>query len=259
MIPAAGKATRLSPLPCSKELYPIGSMQLSDGCRAKPKVVCQYLLERMQLAGITKAYIVLRDGKWDIPAYLGDGTNHGMNLAYVMMGLPYGTPYSVDQAFPFVKDAVVALGFPDILFKPGDGFIKLLSWQATGTADVVLGLFPADQPRKVDMVQLEDSGKRIRRIVIKPSQTHLHFTWGIAVWTPAFTAFMHNYVASKDVSVANHPELFVGSVIQAAIDDGMRVEGLQVSEDPFLDIGTPEDLVRAVNSYGAPSEMPNEQ
>ncbi len=41
LIPAAGQATRLAPLPCSKELYPIG---LERG-GARPKVVCEYLLD----------------------------------------------------------------------------------------------------------------------------------------------------------------------------------------------------------------------
>ena len=38
----------------------------------------------------------------------------------------------------------------------------------------------------------------------------------------------------------------VGDVVQAAIDHGMRVEAVQVSDEPFLDIGTGEDLVSAV-------------
>ena len=105
------------------------------------------------------------------------------------------------------------------------------------------------------MVELEINGKRVRRIVVKPTQTHIPFTWGIAIWTPVFTTFMHNYLASKDESVANHPEVFVGNVIQAAIDNDMRVEGLQVSDHPYLDIGTPEDLARAVNYFPAPSDM----
>lgn len=39
----------------------------------------------MHAAGITEAYIVLREGKWDIPAYLCDGAMVGMHLAYLMV------------------------------------------------------------------------------------------------------------------------------------------------------------------------------
>ncbi len=56
LLPAGGTSSRIAPLPCSKELYPIG-FRLSDKERtSRPKVVCHYLLEKMQFAGITKAY-----------------------------------------------------------------------------------------------------------------------------------------------------------------------------------------------------------
>ena len=139
VIPAAGLATRLSPLPFSKELYPIGFSTAADHRPIRPKMVCQYLLERLHAAGINKAYIVIRDGKWDIPGFLGDGHTLGMNLAYLIMRLPFGAPYSIDQAYPFVKDAVVALGFPDIIFQPEDAFKQLLLKTKTITCGYRIG------------------------------------------------------------------------------------------------------------------------
>lgn len=55
LLPAAGQATRIAPLPGSKELYPIGFRSVEGGS-LRPKVVCHYLLEKMRLAGIRKAY-----------------------------------------------------------------------------------------------------------------------------------------------------------------------------------------------------------
>ena len=209
----------------------------------------------MRLAGVTKVYVVLREGKWDIPAYLGDGTMLDMHLAYLMMHLPFGAPYTLDQAYPFVQDTLVAFGFPDIVFQPDDAFVRLLARQTTTDADVVLGLFPAHQPHKMDMVELDGSDGRIRSIVIKPTQTHLHYTWIIAVWTPAFTHFMHEYLAAiqearddADGDAPEQRELFVGDVIQAAIHDDLRVEAVFFPDGNYLDIGTPDDLVRAVRN-----------
>ena len=253
LIPAAGQAARIAPLPCSKELYPVGFKVDEEGRRSSPKVVCQYLLEKMRLAGITKAYIVLRPGKWDIPDYLGDGIIVDMRLAYLMMGLPFGVPYTIDQAYPFLQDAVVAFGFPDMLFEPDDVFLQLLNRQTASSADIVLGIFPADRPQKVDMVDLDDDW-RIRRIVIKPRQTDLNYTWGIAVWTPIFTHFMHDYLSVAKQSAETQPELFMGDVVQAAILEGLHVEAVQVSNEPFLDIGTGDDLARAVNRFLTKSE-----
>jgi len=97
-------------------MYPIGLGAGNGAWPTRPKVVCHYLLEKMRNAGVCKAYIILREGKWDIPAYLRDGTIFDMHLAYLMLGVPFGVPYTVDQAYPFVKENLVAFGFPDVLF-----------------------------------------------------------------------------------------------------------------------------------------------
>jgi len=257
LLPAGGQATRIAPLPCSKELYPVGFWPVGKDRSLRPKVVCHYLLERMRLTGVTKAYIVLRQGKWDIPAYLGDGTMLNMHLAYLMMRLPFGAPYTLDQAYPFVQDALVVFGFPDIIFQPDDAFAQLLAWQAAAEADIVLGLFPAYQPQKMDMVELDDDG-RVRQIVIKPHQTHLCYTWIIAVWTPVFTRFMHEYLATiqkaneqdaVDNNASEQRELFVGDIIQAAIHDGLQVDAFLLPDGTYLDIGTPDNLVKAVRNF----------
>lgn len=254
LIPAGGRAIRIAPLPCSKELYPIGFRQVEKDGSLRPKVICHYLLEKMRLAGITKSYIVLRDGKWDIPAYLGDGKMFNMSLAYLTMRLSFGVPYTIDQAYPFVKHAIVALGFPDILFQPDNVFLQSLNRRTETNADIVLALFPTDNPQKWDMIDLDEKGQ-IRQFVIKPSQTHLRYTWTTAVWTPIFTHFMHKYLVAIQKgtegnnicsNTSEQPELFVGDVIQAAIHEGLRVEGVLFPRGTCLDIGTPEDLIKAV-------------
>jgi glucose-1-phosphate thymidylyltransferase len=212
-------------------------------------VTCHYLLERMRAAGITRAYIVLRAGKWDIPAYLGNGAWLDMDLAYLVMGAPFGAPYTLDRAWAFVKQARIALGFPDVLFEPVDAFSRLLVHQTRTCAEVVLGVFPAERPYKGDMIET-DAQERVRRIVIKPLVTELRYTWMIAVWTPAFTRFMHDHLAIllRAQSTASR-ELFVGDVIQPAIDAGLRVEAERFDTGRVIDIGTPEDLKEAIRRY----------
>ena len=248
LIPAAGHATRLAPLPFSKELYPIGWKRGADGNEQRPKVACHYLLEKMRRADITKAYIVVREGKWDIPAYLRDGSMLGMHLGYCVVGATSGPPYTLDEAYPFVRHSVVAFGFPDILFEGDDAFCELLSQQARGHADIVLGVFPADRPQKMDMVEITEDG-RVTNLLIQPRETQLQYSWDVAVWTPAFTEFMHAYLAAKKKFATTPSELSVGHVIQAAISDGVRTQAVTVSAKPYCDIGTPEGLTQALGRF----------
>jgi glucose-1-phosphate thymidylyltransferase len=248
LIPAGGLATRIAPLPFSKEVYPIGFRRLEGEHGTRPKVVCHYLLEKMRLAGITKAYVVLKEGKWDIPGYFRDGALVDMQLAYLLLGLPFGVPYTIDQAYSFVRRSIVAFGFPDIVFQPDNAFVQLLERQTHSNACVILGLFPAEQPERVDMVDWQNSG-RVRGIFTKPRHTDLSHSWCIAVWTPVFTQFLHDYVAAHKELAGTIPEPSVGEIIQAAIEAGLRVDAIPVSDKCYLDIGTAEDLARAIRQY----------
>jgi glucose-1-phosphate thymidylyltransferase len=164
-----------------------------------------------------------------------------MHISYLVLSLPFGVPFTLDEAYPFVRESVVAFGFPDMLFRPDDAFVQLRSKQRSSKARILLGLFPAKDPEKVDMVDIEQNG-RVLRIIVKPAATNLRYTWGIALWTPAFTEFMHDFVNVRRLSAANQPETNVGNVIQAAIEAGLEVEAIPVSREPYLDIGTPEGL-----------------
>ncbi len=257
LVPAAGQARRLGPLPCSKEILRVCSWSGDEEQSRRPKAACQYVLESFRMAGVTKAYVVLRAGKWDIPAYLGDGASLGVHLAYLMMRLPFGVPYTLDEAHSFLQDKIVALGFPDIIFEPNDAFVHLLNRLSTTQADVVLGLFPSHRPEKTDMVEFDEDGM-VRAIVIKQAHTELRYAWIIAVWTPVFTRFMHEYLAAAIETARPNPdtedgsadrELFVGNVVQAAMRSGLCVQSCLFPQGRYLDIGTPDDLAKAQRQF----------
>jgi glucose-1-phosphate thymidylyltransferase len=257
LVPAAGTGKRIAPLPCSKELFPIGFQRPEGNSEARAKVVSHYLLEKFRNAGITTAYIVLREGKWDIPAYFGDGAMLDMHLAYVVISNSCGPPDTLDRAYPFVQNKFIAFGFPDILFTPDDIFGQLLQRQLSTNADVVLGLYPAHDHRLMDMIRV-DAGGRVTELVLKPAQTDLHYAWICAVWAPAFTQFLHDFVLS-DVAqqyqregghqIDPQGDLPVGAVIQAAIRQGIRVDGVTFPTGNYIDIGTPGDLAKALRMY----------
>jgi glucose-1-phosphate thymidylyltransferase len=244
LIPAGGQSMRLSPLPMSKELYPIGWRETPDG-QIRSKVIAHYLMENIRAAGIRKAFVILRPGKWDIPAYLGDGSWLEMDLGYLVARLPHGTPHTLDQAYPFVKDAIVAFGYPDILFEPTTQFIDLVKRQARTSADVVIGVVPFTSDRKGDAVEL--AGEQVTQILEKPTQSGTYLSWCTAVWGPRFTEFLHQFLAEVEEKreLMPIPEISVGSVIQAAILKGLRVEAEVFPNGSYWDIGTPKGLMQA--------------
>lgn len=254
LIPAGGVGSRIAPLPMSKELYPLGLTAPDAAGAVRPKVVSEFLLERMRLAGVERAFFILRPGKWDIPAYFGDGSAVSMKLGYLVLGVPYGVPFTLDQAYPFVQDAAVVFGFPDILFTPEDAYCRILSRLDQGRADMVLGLFPTDQPHKAGMVDVDDQW-RVKQVIEKPAASTLRHMWAIAAWTPCFSAFLHEHVQDllRQPDLPAAPEMPIGDVIQVAIERGMAVEAELFEAGSYLDIGTPGDLMLAAHRFSSTS------
>jgi glucose-1-phosphate thymidylyltransferase len=98
------------------------------------------------------------------------------------------------------------------------------------------------------MVDVDSQG-RVCAIVVKPRATDLRVAWAIAVWTSRFTAFLHDFVRSGQHASATRgqaSELYLGDVVQAAIDAGHSVEAVEFPEGGFSDLGTPDELAATV-------------
>ena len=264
VLPAAGRSLRLAPLPCSKEILPVGLQAMIEPRASRLKVVSHYLLECLQKADIRKGYIVIRQGKWDIPTYWRGGEMLGMNLAYVVIEGSSGPPDTIDRAYPFVKDKIVAFGFPDIILRPKEVFTKLLNRLNYSGSDVVLALFPAHNSKTMDMIDI-DATLRVRAIHLKPRTSRLRYAWLCAVWTPVFTEFLHQFVrlvkqGEKAEVVENHRidaqgDIPVGVVLKEAVKAKLKVDGVTFPTGRYIDIGTPRALsmVHRFVSHSRPS------
>jgi glucose-1-phosphate thymidylyltransferase len=250
LIPAGGLATRLGKIPCSKEIYPLMKSKSSDEGKVKINVISDYLINSYRIAGINEIYFILRPGKWDIPAYFGDGKDLGVNISYLIMDLPYGTPFTLVQAYPFTRNKYIALGYPDIIFKPAEAFIRIKEKISETKADIVLGLFKIDNYKKWDMVELDNQGK-IKNIFIKQNRPDLKYGWTIALWNPSFWEFMNRYIqdiissgGEGEVRINGqlYRELYPGDIFLEAIKSGLHVESVVFEKGTSLDIGTPDDL-----------------
>ena len=240
LIPAAGTAQRLGELSQSKEILPVVFGSERAGVAAFAKPACHHVLEGFSSAGITRAMMVLRTGKWDIPASLAQNPVPGVDLSYIVIAESAGVPWTLDRAYAFVRGLDIVMGFPDILIRPTTLYRQMVEELRAGRSDVVLGVMPTRNPSKVDVVEITDDGK-VNCIRPKPDGLSTARAWIAAAWRPSFTEYIHEFLMDRPVRSAAERELYLGDIIEASLTE-LDVCAVVCDEGQFIDIGTPEDL-----------------
>ncbi|WP_412538082.1 nucleotidyltransferase family protein [Longispora sp. K20-0274] len=239
VVPAAGTGSRLRPYRAPKELIQVGYRTV-DG-HPLPKAAVEHVLDAMGRGGVDSAVLVLSPEKTELLRYLGSGRHLGLDLAYVCQEEPRGLPHALDLAYPIVADGTVCMGMADTIFTPDDCYARLLAFHDRHRADLSLGVFPTENPRALAPVLIEPGTDRVLAIVDKPEHPPAPNTWGIAVWSPAFTRLLHDVVAA---SRPDQGELVLTDVFVAAVAAGLTVRALPFADGEFFDIGTPEGVLR---------------
>ena len=247
VLPAAGRGSRLGPIPTSKEIMPLGLVREQPEGNAgngwKPFTTMEAHLQAFGEAGIEKVVVILGPNKFDIMEYLGGGARFGLSISYVFQDELRGMPFALDLAQPWSQGATTVFTMPDTLIEPSDATDRLLRSHEQAGADLSLGLFETDNPAKFGMVEL-DKDNRIVRFVDKPRTTDLHLMWGLAVWSPKFASFMHERLANTPVS---DNETVLSDIFDEALQAGMHVQGVELKGCTYNDIGTPEEFQRVVS------------
>jgi glucose-1-phosphate thymidylyltransferase len=240
IVPAAGVGSRLSPYRAPKELIQIGYR--SVGGRLLPKAAIEHVLTAMRDGGVDQALVVLSPAKGEVFRYLGSGRHLGLDLAYLCQETPRGMPHALDLAHPYLAGETVCMGMPDTILEPPDCFARLFAFHEETRADLSLGVFPTDQARSLAPVVLEPGSHRVLAVVDKPQVPPAQNTWGIAVWSGAFTELLHDHVAAAGAEDGR--ESVLSDVFAEAVAAGLRVHALCFEAGRFHDIGTPSGVVR---------------
>ena len=208
LVPGAGRAERLQPLPCSKEVYLVGGRPVMD-----------YVVERLRAARCRELRVVTRPDKADVIA-------HARALgAEVVTGTPPTLAASLTLGLQgLAASDVVLVGLPDTLWEPMDGFVQLLPRLADG-ADIVLGVFESDEPERSDVVVLDERGL-VQRVHVKEPDPPGTLVWG---------CFAARVGALAGLERSPSPGHFFDAHEVAAV----------VLPGHMLDIGTPEALAAA--------------
>ena len=250
LIPAAGRGTRLAPFPCPKELFPIGYQDFRTvaGIEQRPKVISQYLLENILLAGAKQIFLILGDGKQDVAKYYGDGHRFGCDIAYLYQERLSGMPGALDLAYPWIgqdPETIVLFGMPDTILEPRTAFESLLDAHISKSADLTIGLFKTDNPSKFGMVEC-DVEWNVISTVDKPKHSDLEYMWGFACWSAPFTKLLHEFVVEHAEAKR---EVVLGDVFNRALERKMKVCAVPFDDGLYMDIGTAQELDAALKKF----------
>lgn len=247
IIPAAGKGSRLAPFPCPKELFPVGYQDyLVNGVtQRRPKVISQYLIEHIIDAGAKKVLIIISEGKGDIMKYYGDGSHYLTDIAYLYQEELNGMPNALNLANKWIGDSTVMFGMPDTIIEPDTLFKEMLAYHESNNAEITIGLFPTNNPSKFGMVSM-DENNNVLYTIDKPIESNLQYMWGCAIWSPAFTALLAEFVSSRN---GNTKENVLGDVFNLAIERKMKVIGFVPADGKYIDIGTSDELDSALKKF----------
>ncbi len=245
VLPAAGQGSRLAPIPTSKEIMPLGFQRDErDNHQAwRPITPIEHHLRALKQAGATRCVVVISTAKSDIVRYLGSGERFGLSLAYVVApphNVPplHGMPFSLDLARAWVGDATTLFAMPDTVIVPRSTMHHLAQYHTNEDADVTLGLFPTTTPSKFGMVALDEQG-RPTHFVDKPTTTDLRLMWGLAAWSPRFSAFLHTFLS--EIERQPGTEIVLSDVFAAATQH-LQVRACVFEQARYYDIGTPADF-----------------
>jgi glucose-1-phosphate thymidylyltransferase len=225
---AGGKGTRLRPITHTgpKQLVPVAN-----------KPVLQYAIEDLREAGITDIGVILGNkGRDEIQEFLGDGSNFGVDITYIIQGKPLGLAHAVGCAEPFVGDDDLVVYLGDNLLKLGIN--DLVDSFRTGNYDAGISLQCVDNPEQFGIAYLNDDGT-VERLVEKPDDPESDLA---LVGVYVFSARVFDVI--DDLKPSWRGELEITDAIQGLLDRGCAVDS-HIVDGWWKDTGRPEDIIEA--------------
>ncbi len=225
---AGGTGSRLRPITHTgpKQLVPVAN-----------KPVIQYAIEDFREAGITEIGIILGNkGRDAIQSFLGDGSDFGVDITYIIQGRPLGLAHAVGCAESFVDgdDFVVYLG--DNMLK--QGILNVVESFNTGEFDAGIALQEVENPTQFGIATV-DENYRVTCLVEKPDDPPSNLALiGIYVFTPEI------FEAIENITPSWRGELEITDAIQWLLDDGGMIDS-QIVEGWWKDTGKPEDVLES--------------
>lgn len=227
LILCAGKGTRLRPLTFTnaKPLIPIAN---------KPTIM--YSLEKIRDAGVTEIGLVVNsENIEDFKNVLGDGSQLGVKLSYIIQEHPKGLAHAVKVSKEFLDN-------DDFIMYLGDNLINFdlknfIDQFKQGNYESFILLTSVDNPSQFGIAVMEDS--KVTKVVEKPKDAPSNLAIiGVYIFTSKV------FEAIENIQPSWRGELEITDAIQWLIDNSNNV-GAHIVDGWWKDTGKPEDLIEA--------------
>ncbi len=228
LILSGGHGTRLRPLTHTgpKQLIPIAN-----------KPVLFYAIEDLRDAGVTDIGLILGTNMPEkVKEAVGDGSQFGVKITYIMQGEPKGLAHAVAVAQDFVGEEPFIMYLGDNILKSGiKEFVE--GFQESNYQARIL-LQQVDNPRQFGVAELDDNGHVIN-LVEKPEHPKSDLALvGIYLFKSSI------FEAISRIKPSWRGELEITDAIQDLLNTELKVDS-HIVKGWWKDTGKPEDVLDA--------------
>lgn len=227
IILCAGEGTRLRPLTHTgaKHLIPVAN-----------KPVVHYVIEDLIKAGISEIGVIVSPNVENaFKRDLGDGSQWGISIQYIMQAEPKGLAHAAACAQEFVGDDPFVMTLGDNLLE--QGIVQYVEKFRNSDVNAMLLLYEVEDPTSFGVAKLD--GERIVQLVEKPKDPPSN----LAI-VGVYMFDKHIFEAIGKIKPSWRGELEITDAMQQLIDDGYMVAPATV-QGWWNDVGQPNDMLEA--------------
>jgi|UniRef100_A0A7V3VSG2 glucose-1-phosphate thymidylyltransferase len=223
----AGKGTRLRPLTftSAKQLIPVAN-----------KPVILYSIEKIKDTGITEIGMIVNTE--NVSAFreaLGDGSDFGIKISYIIQADPKGLAHAVQTAKDFLDGDSFLMYLGDNLIQ--EDLMNFTKDFAEKKLNASILLTPVDDPSRFGVAIM--NGNSIFKVVEKPQNPPSNLA---IIGVYLFDSSIFDGI--EHIKPSWRGELEITDAIQYLIEKGYKVQG-HIIYGWWKDTGKPEDLLEA--------------